>query len=108
MFVRNEANNEMMFGTGINASNVNGHNGAKWTMKKSTLFRFAWNTLCMSVCLYQLYHVSDVYFKYPTVVNIEHPLRTHTEIPGITIEIWNENLWRYSILRPQYPQLFEK
>src|SRR5438876_12027532 len=104
--VRNEGNDETMTsGTAKVSSNVNEKNEEKWTINKSTLFRFSWNMLCASVCLYQLYHVSDVYFAYPTAVNIEHPpLRTHTEIPGITIAIQNKYLWR-SILKRKYSQL---
>src|SRR2546422_545993 len=112
MFLRNKANSRIMIDYSANASsNLNEKNEEKWTMKKSTLFGFAWNMLCASVCMYQLYHVSDVYFKYPTAVNIEHPLRTHTEVPGITIRIQNgyfkQYLWRRSILKQKYPQLFE-
>ena len=78
-------------------------------MNKSTLFRYSWNMLCTSVCLYQLYHVFDVYFAYPTAVNIDHPPpATYAEIPGITIEFQpRERLWRRSKLQQKYPHLFD-
>jgi hypothetical protein len=54
-----------------------------------------------------LYYVFDVYFAYPTAVNIEHPLRTYADTPGITIQFNIKTLWRRSKLQQKYPQIFE-
>src|SRR5437899_1407548 len=112
-FVRNAANSRTVTDVAVNASsNVNDNNEDGWTINKSTLFRLSWNMLCASMCLYQLYHICSVYFAYPTAVNIVHPLRTHTEIPGITIRIQNSDsgpyLWQRSILKRKHRQLFEE
>src|SRR6266496_3291575 len=37
---------------------------------KYSLRKCGWFLICVCLCLWQIYHVSDVYFSYPTTINI--------------------------------------
>src|SRR2546426_948711 len=62
---------------------VNAGRGAKfWVITLITLVIFI---LCACGSVWQTYHITDMFFKYPTTIELEMETPKHVAVPGITI-----------------------